>query len=66
MLSTICVSQATQLPVRPVPPEHAAEYASAAQGEKGEPDFERIVVVRVGESDGACVRDRVGQCEEQS
>ena len=66
MMTTVCASQPTQLPVRPPAAEHAAEHAPHAEGEEDKPGFERVIVVRVGERSGARVCDAVAKGEEQS
>ena len=65
-MSTVCASQPTQLPVRPPPPEHAAEHAPCAKGEEDESGSERVVVVRFGERSGARVCDAAAKGEEQT
>jgi len=66
MTSTVCVGQPTQLPVGPPAPEHAAEHAPCAEGEKDEPGSERVIVVRLGERSGARVCNAAAKGEEQT
>lgn len=65
-MSTVCASQPTQLPVRPPPPEHAAEHAPGSERDEDEPGSERVVVVCLGERSGARVCDAVAEGEERT